>query len=113
MHIVNRTGDDQYICLYVKTNSTLSQLEVSRCGEKLWYINRLIVNPTVRKKGIATALMVELIKIADLEEFTLILEINGYGDMSNEALKVFFTRYGFTGNGSVYVRVFVESKREE
>ncbi len=105
---VKISGDDQYIGLYVKTDSTLNQLELSRCEDKRWYINRLIVQPAIRNKGIATALMGELIKIADHEEYTLILEVNSYGDMSNENLKVFFARFGFIGNGLIYERKFVE-----
>lgn len=107
---VKRSGDNQYIALYVKMNYTVNLLELSRYKNNIWYINRIIVHPTMRKQGIATSLMHELIKLADREEYYLFLEVNSYGDMNNDALKVFFTRFGFTANGLVYTRKYVDTK---
>ena len=81
---------------------------MSHWEDNTWYINRLIVHPAVRKQGIAKALMSELIKIADQEHFDLLLEVFGYGEMSNEDLKAFFARFGFTESGSAYIRKYVD-----
>ncbi len=106
---VKRSGDDEYIVLYIKHNGRLGQLELSHWEDNTWYINRLIVHPAVRKQGIAAALMKELIRIAYQEHLDLMLEVFAYGEMSNQDLKAFFTRFGFTESGSAYIRKSVES----
>jgi GNAT superfamily N-acetyltransferase len=64
-------------------------------NQKEWYFNRLFVSPSVRKKGIATKLMSELVKKLDENKIDLFLDINPYGNLNYKQLENFYRQFGF------------------
>lgn len=70
-----------------------------------WVINALLVEPECQRKGLATATMRELVRLADQFGVTLYLEATPIYDkaMSREQLAEFYAKHGFSG-GTVKVR---------
>lgn len=69
--------------------------ECSLIKNKVWYFNRLFVQPEYRNKGIGTAMLKELLLIIEEKEDVLQLDINPYGEMSYEQLEEFYIQSGF------------------
>jgi len=64
---------------------------------KQWfYFNRLFVNHRIRKQGLGTKLMEEVIQWADENKYNIYLEINPYGEMGMNDLINFYEKFGFT-----------------
>lgn len=65
---------------------------------KMVYLTGFIVPPTVRKKGLGTAFMNDLINLADQDGWTITLSpSNSYGGTVSR-LKEFYKRFGFVEN---------------
>lgn len=65
-----------------------------------WVINALLVDPECQRKGLATATMRELVRLADQFGVTLYLEATPIYDkaMSREQLTEFYAKHGFSGD---------------
>lgn len=65
-----------------------------------WVINALLVDPECQRKGLATATMCELVRLADQFGVTLYLEATPIYDkaMSREQLTEFYAKHGFSGD---------------
>ena len=66
-------------------------------NDRPWfYFNRLFVNQKIRRMGVATDLMTQVINWADTEKFNIFIEINPYGDLDFDQLVNFYKKFGFT-----------------
>lgn len=66
------------------------------CDESsLWYFNRLFVYSSYRKQGIGSTLLDMAIKWADEHSFTVVCDVSGYGEMTNDELIQFYCKHGF------------------
>lgn len=69
---------------------------------KLFYFSRLYVPPKLRKKNIASNLLLRLSLWADEHHITILLDINPYGDMSLYNLIKLYKRYGFINLSKIF-----------
>ena len=77
-------------------NTTLPNSRKIKRRRQVWYyFNRLVVHGKIRKKGVGTRLMQEMIDWADYKKINIILEINPYGEMDLEQLIIFYGKFGF------------------
>jgi ribosomal protein S18 acetylase RimI-like enzyme len=70
-------------------------------------ISRIHVLPFFRRLGYGTDVMNQICRSADLEEVTLCLEINPYGEMTYEQLASWYEKFGFAKDDSregLYIR---------
>jgi len=72
-------------------------------GDNVWYFNRLFVPKQIRKKGIASRLLQELVKIMEEDKIIMICEINAYGDLEEEELVDLYKKYGFKETPDEYL----------
>lgn len=63
--------------------------------EGMTAISRIHVLPLFRRLGYGTDVMNQICRSADLEEVTLCLEINPYGEMTREQLETWYEKFGF------------------
>lgn len=64
-------------------------------NSSLWYFNRLFVYSPYRKQRIGSHLIDMVIQWADENSFTIVCDVSGYGEMSNEQLVQFYCKHGF------------------
>lgn len=60
-----------------------------------WFFNRLFVPEKLRRRGLATKLMEQVVTWADQEKINILNTINPYGDLNLEQLIHFYSKYGF------------------
>lgn len=80
---------------YILDDRKIALAEISKLPDDTWYFNRIFVPVEYRGQGIATDLMKELIKLADESKITICCDINPYGDLNFDQLKVFYKKFGF------------------
>ncbi|WP_143288705.1 GNAT family N-acetyltransferase [Calderihabitans maritimus] len=110
---ISRYIYDDYIIISIDLQNPQRNAvaEISKLGDS-WFFNRLFVPPEHRRKGIANALMEELVKILDAKCITLRNEINPYGDMTYEQLLAFYKKFGFKKTEEGFVR-YPKTKKQE
>lgn len=95
----------------ITTEDRSGCLDISSIDDDCWYLNRLYVQPKQRNKGLATSMMKELISLADLKSKDILLEINPYGDLNYDQLKIFYEKFGFNKIGyNLFERTYKEVK---
>lgn len=62
---------------------------------EVWYFNRLIVPPIMRKKGVANKLLQQVAEWADIEEVTILNTVSPYGDLNMKQLIKLYSKFGF------------------
>lgn len=83
------------ITVFTKNGIPVGNCECSLVKNKLWFFNRLFVQPDYRNKGIGTAMLKELLCIIKQKDDILQLEINTYGEIPYVQLEEFYIKYGF------------------
>lgn len=83
------------ITVFTKNGIPVGNCECSLVKNKLWFFNRLFVQPDYRNKGIGTAMLKELLCIIKQKDDILQLEINPYGEIPYVQLEKFYIKYGF------------------
>jgi GNAT superfamily N-acetyltransferase len=69
--------------------------ELSEMADGNFYFNRLIVDPTLRGKGLSIKLMDQVVEWSDTEKVEILLEMNPYGPLDYIQLTQFYERFGF------------------
>jgi len=92
---VQEITSEKFKCFHIVENYRRAAAELSEMTNNVFYFNRLIVDEKIRNKGCATALMQRVVKWADQEKTTIILDINSYGDLDYNRLLTFYLKYGF------------------
>lgn len=69
-----------------------------------WIVTRIVVPAPFRGQGLGSRLMSEILADADAEKAVLFLEANAYGGLSDEQLRDWYTRRGFSAIQDFYVR---------
>jgi len=64
-------------------------------GEVWYYFNRLFVPQQLRRQGIATKLMTQVVEWADTNNYNIWNDINPYGEMDLDQLIKFYKKFGF------------------
>ena len=60
-----------------------------------WLVCRINVPSGYRGQGYGTELLRRVCEEADAEEVVLVLEVNAYGDLNDDQLREWYSRYGF------------------
>lgn len=63
--------------------------------EKVYYFNRIFVNPECRNKGIAKELLIRMLNCVNEYNHPICCDINPYGDLTYEQLKNWYMSFGF------------------
>ena len=109
---INQLITDNFINLNIKEKIFLATAELSLTDEelaktylidsnldltkinKIFFFNRLSVPAKIRNQGYGTALMKELIKLADQKDFLIINTANSYGDLEQNKLISWYQKFG-------------------
>jgi len=99
---VNISESGLSVTFSIVEGHSLAQLDMTEMtvgiGQRHFYFNRLIVPPAIRRQGLATRLVTELLKYAVENKINIELDINSYNDggLSKEQLHTFYSKFGFT-----------------
>ena len=92
--MITTTSNNDCIIIQVKDENTLFPIGIAEAsymtGEDMYYFNRLYVNPKYRKNNYGKRLLNTLLDYIDSINAVLCLDINPYGEMTYEQLKVFY-----------------------
>lgn len=95
--------------LYEKLDSiSLAVLDVCEYeNDKQFLITRINIPSRHRNKGVGTRLLSKCCQIADLNNYTLFIQVSAYSEemnMSNSDLTNWYGKFGFTGDMSLMKR---------
>jgi GNAT superfamily N-acetyltransferase len=96
--MVTTTNSNDCIIIQIKEDDKMFPIgiaEASLMSNDMYYFNRLYVNQKYRRKNYGTKLLNTMLDYIDSIKGRLYLDINPYGDMNYEQLKLFYMRYGF------------------
>jgi len=65
-----------------------------------YWVARVSVPVSMRKKGIGKALMTQVCEWLDANSFNAVIGVSSYGDMSNDELQSFYAGFGFIFDGN-------------
>lgn len=93
------TNSNDCIVIQVKDETTSFPIGIAEAsymtGEGMYYFNRLYVNPKYRRNEYGKRLLNTLLDYIDSINAILCLDINPYGEMTYDQLKVFYMNHGF------------------
>lgn len=64
-------------------------------GDKCYYFNRINVPESMRGQGFGKQLLNQVVEWADANQYTIILEINPYGQLNKQQLRALYARFGW------------------
>lgn len=97
--MITTMNNNDCIIIQIKDEKTSFPIGIAEAscmtGEDIYYFNRLYVNPKYRKNSYGKRLLNTLLDYIDSINAVLYLDINPYGEMTYDQLKVFYMKYGF------------------
>lgn len=97
--MITTINSNDCIIVQVKDSKTSFPIGIAEAsfmeGEGIYYFNRLYVNPKYRRNNYGKRLLNTLLNYIDSINSALCLDINPYGEMTYEQLKVFYMKHGF------------------